>query len=97
MSNFTFNRVLMSTRTRPKNQIITKSSDQLEILDVFFKDLQTKSKSFEIIGSGWTLQNIQYIQINISDYRPLRGSGGSSFITKPILFSLGLNEFITEF
>jgi hypothetical protein len=66
-----------------KNRIVLQSTDLDDLIDDIFKDLERRSETFVNVGSGWTVVNVEYIQVNISDYRPLRGSGGNTFIETP--------------
>lgn len=58
-----------------------------EFLDDLYSKLKDRSEKFEMIGSGWSLVNIQYLQININDYKPLHGSRSKiSFVKTPKKF-----------
>ncbi|VEN62739.1 unnamed protein product [Callosobruchus maculatus] len=62
------------------NKILTRSSDIDREFDAFLAILNEKSKEFAERESGWVLEKILYLEININKYNPLRAS---SYIPLP--------------
>ena len=51
-----------------------KVVNTIEIYDNMKQHIILKSDTFQERDSGWTLTRILYLEININEYRPLRGS-----------------------
>ncbi|VEN44960.1 unnamed protein product, partial [Callosobruchus maculatus] len=62
------------------NKVFTIASDLSKDYDDFVTKISVKSKEFAERESGWVLEQILYLEINISKYNPLRAS---SYIPLP--------------
>ncbi|XP_030752302.1 uncharacterized protein LOC115879548 [Sitophilus oryzae] len=62
------------------NQIIDGSSDLDEKYLWFVEKLMTQASEFLEKDSGWALQKIMYLEINVNKFNPI---GGSSFVELP--------------
>ena len=63
-----------------KNIVVASSSDIDAIYQSFASDIIKKSEEFQKRDSGWALQEVLYLELNINKYKPLRGS---SYINLP--------------
>lgn len=63
-----------------KNYIVVRSSDLEEIYSQIVSDLNNQSEDFQTKDSGWTLEKMLFIEVNINKYNPMRGS---SYINLP--------------
>lgn len=50
------------------------ADDYDEHFEEVFEEIKTKGENFEIKGSGWAISEVNYLQININKYNPIRGS-----------------------
>lgn len=57
-----------------KMSVALKCDNLEEILESMFRTLQIKSEEFQQRDSGWALISIARLEVNINEYRPLRGS-----------------------
>lgn len=56
-----------------KNEIITKSSDLHALFDAWVAVIKHKTESFQERDSGWALEKVLFLEINVNQYKPLRG------------------------
>lgn len=64
-----------------KNEIIIADVSRIEqTYDVFADKIKTQSEEFQERDSGWALDEIKHLELNICKYNPLRGS---SYINLP--------------
>lgn len=63
-----------------ENVIITVSTDLEKLYREFTKAIETKASEFQERDSGWSLQQIMFLEVNINKYNPLRAS---SYIKLP--------------
>jgi hypothetical protein len=63
-----------------KYMVVTKASDLDEIIHTFMKIIDQKMNDFQERDSGWALESILFLELNINKFNPLRGS---SYIPLP--------------
>ncbi|XP_055856053.1 uncharacterized protein LOC129919224 [Episyrphus balteatus] len=63
-----------------KNEVINQSTDLRKSYRKFTEDITSKSEEFQERDSGWALQEVLYLEININKYNPMRGA---SYIELP--------------
>lgn len=56
-----------------KNVIVTETTDINEDYSKFKNVIITKSEEFQERGSGWSLEEVLYLEVNINEYVPLKG------------------------
>ncbi|CAG7723689.1 unnamed protein product [Allacma fusca] len=92
LSSFKYNLELFAKYYKPiemsdvksfntKNIIYCAESGDLEgAYQQFENMIKTKSEEFQSKGSGWSLEKILFLEVNINKYKPI---GGSSYIPLP--------------
>lgn len=59
---------------------IFQNTDTLSLYSKYSDDLVTKCAEFELSESGWTIDSISHLELNINKYNPLRAG---SYVTLP--------------
>ncbi|XP_065203746.1 uncharacterized protein LOC135833867 [Planococcus citri] len=84
--NFKYNVELFATYNKPIDMIDIKSfntknviycaesGDLNESYEEFKNTIKTKSEEFQGKGSGWSLDKILFLEVNLNKYNPLKGS-----------------------
>lgn len=62
------------------NNIVTVTSDKNELFLSLVNEISVRLSNFERKDSGWSFVNVNYIDVNVNKYNPLRGS---SYIKLP--------------
>lgn len=57
-----------------KNYIIVEASDLEDIYSQIVSDLNKQSEDFQTKESGWALEKMLFVEVNINKYSPMRGS-----------------------
>ncbi|XP_074037614.1 uncharacterized protein [Leptinotarsa decemlineata] len=68
-----------------QNQIVDQSNNLEEVYRTFVDTLSAKAVEFQERDSGWTLEKVVFIEVNINKYSPL---SGSSYIKLPEFIAL---------
>ena len=76
-----------------RNFIFTSSTDCSEQLKEIFGVIKTKSEEFEEKGSGWSIQKILQLQINVNKYDPLCASSYIKLPEKIMLKNAVINVY----
>ncbi|KAJ8954711.1 hypothetical protein NQ318_011404 [Aromia moschata] len=63
-----------------RNKIVTISTDLHEMYDLFEEEMVSKAAEFQERDSGWSLQQVMFLEVNINKYNPL---AASSYIKLP--------------
>ncbi|XP_074033094.1 uncharacterized protein [Leptinotarsa decemlineata] len=67
------------------NEVIDQSNDLDVVYSSFADSLTVKAAEFQDRDSGWTIEKILYLEVNINKYSPF---GGSSYIKLPRFIEL---------
>lgn len=65
-----------------ENQIITVSSDLSKVYEDFIKVIMEKASEFQKRDSGWSLQQIMFLEVNFNKYNPLGAFHILNFLKK---------------
>jgi hypothetical protein len=63
-----------------KYKIVTNATDLEELVNSFMEIMDQKMQDFQERDSGWALESILFLEVNINKYNPLRAS---SYIKLP--------------
>ncbi|XP_074041969.1 uncharacterized protein [Leptinotarsa decemlineata] len=67
------------------NQVVDQSNDLNVIYNIFIDALTAQAMEFQHRDSGWTIEEILFMEVNVNKYSPL---GGSSYIKLPKFIEL---------
>ncbi|XP_074036831.1 uncharacterized protein [Leptinotarsa decemlineata] len=67
------------------NQVVDQSMDLNVIYNIFIDALTAQAMEFQHRDSGWTIEEILFMEVNVNKYSPL---GGSSYIKLPKFIEL---------
>ena len=72
---------------------ILSDTDVQEAVELFYSNLLHQIDEYERSGSGWILQNLIYLDLNILEFNPLRDS---SYAEMPKKFTKGYVNIVNE-